>query len=201
MAYDKTKPADDDKISTSAGNLRDNFAAIEDGEVEHVAVQVTRQSSAPTPSLASNAGMVYGLEKTQDDGSTTSTELIYEDEDSNTTQLTFGGKYLFPRAFGEIDGSAGTLVANTGYNIDSGNTAFDTDPGIYKITFNNAMPRANYIVHVTPLTITDGAAGAVVANIGKGTRARTTTELYVEMTTVGNAYFNSGFTFVVYSLD
>jgi len=200
MAFDKDKPGNNDKLKNSAGDLRDNFTAIQEGEVQHEAVQLTRQGADPAPTTATNAGYFYGLEKTQDDGSTTSTEAHWQDEDGNVTQLTSGGVSPLPKAFGVID-STGALVAGTGYNVDSGNTS-KISTGLYKVSFNQTISGSptDYVILFTSFAVSTSASDAATYAVsGAAGKTPTASNFHVQIKGAdGSSMSNAKFGFVVY---
>lgn len=158
MAYSKTKPADSDLISDSASDLRDNFAAIEEGGVDHE--KVTLSNSNPPATGATDKGAVYAKDVSS------KAELHYIDEDNNSIQMTSGGSLgasttavefdtlshdsgtttynenNFVTAWALCDGasSGATLIDNSGFS------GVSVSSSVWTFTFSTALDSANYAV-------------------------------------------------------
>lgn len=162
MAWSKTKPADADLISDSAGDLRNNFTAIEEGSGDFFQDKVVLKEQGSDPSVISNRNLVYAKEV----GS--QTELFARNDASGDSgvQLTDSGKM----------GSASTDIWFESFSHDSGTTTYNENnfvtawghfqsdgsdlaaaavnglsaakdsTGKYTITFDAAVSSANYLV-------------------------------------------------------
>lgn len=105
MAWDTSKPAGTDAMKTSDEDIRDNWSAIETGLVPYDYIRLEAQGSAPT-AVASH-GLLYAYDVSS------KAECHYIDEDSNTIQMTSGGK---------LGASTTDILANT---VNFGNSDLD----------------------------------------------------------------------------
>ena len=101
----------------------------------------------------------------------------------NNTTINYNGA----AAWGEV-AADGTAVG-TGLNFTSERT---TDPGVYRITFTNAMPSTDYSIQVSALNTLD-----VTAVAGGKTAANFLVRTFRE----GVGATNSGFTFAVFATN
>jgi hypothetical protein len=153
MAWDKTLPADASKLRLSAGYIRANWTALENGDVPYVKLKLAEQAANPT--RANDTGWLFTKQ------ASSQTELYYEDDRnpalvtqiSNnggigaTSQILYGsavitsGSYqntqnAFISAWGSVD-SSGNLTAGFGV------TSARNSTGLYTITFTSALSGAN----------------------------------------------------------
>ena len=105
-----------------------------------------------------------------------------------------------------IDKTSGNIVAGSAYNVlDGGTDTYREGTGKYKVTFNNAMPHANYVVSLTALnnsTSSSTECSTISLGSSQGSRDAQTTHFFVNMRGANGANLvNAGFHFVVYCLD
>jgi hypothetical protein len=84
MAWIKTKPANDTKLRLSPSLITENWAAIENGDVPNVKLQLAKQAGNPTQ--IADSGFVFTKKPSQ-------TELYYADDTATPviTQITNNG--------------------------------------------------------------------------------------------------------------
>ena len=142
---------------------------------------------APTPSPSGVTKIVAGTNVTISPTSGTGNVTI------NATGGGGGGdgdttiNYNGAAAWGEVN--ADGTAAGAGLNFTSERT---TDPGVYRITFDNAMGSADYSVQVTALNTLD------VTAVAGGKQA---TSFLVRVFRDGAGLTNSGFTFAVFATN
>lgn len=114
MAFDSSKPADNQKIRLGPTDIRDNFSAIESGDSTFNPAWINLIDSGTVANQAS-MGRVYG---DIDNGS--NIELHYVNDNGDRVQLTQDGKL----------GSEGTDIYANSISLDGGATSFDKDQTI-----------------------------------------------------------------------
>lgn len=84
MVWNPSRPADSDRIRLSAGLLRDNFQAIEDGNVPYTTISLEQQASFPP---LANHNRLYGYLN----ATSGNTELMSVNNAGQIVYLTEGG--------------------------------------------------------------------------------------------------------------
>ena len=179
MAWQPAKPADADKIKDSASDLRDNFAAIEAGDVPHDKVQMEGQGSAPA--AVAGSAVVYQL---------TSDDNIYMKRPDGV-QHRLGPSPI--SAYGEItDANAGSTSSNASPSIAKAlnlTVAGGGATGVYNFTITNALDNANYFPIITRMKDTGSNASQFQPAISAVTTSSFTLTLTAH-TTARNFNFN-----------
>ena len=165
MSWDPTRPLDSDKLRISAGLIRDNFQAIQDGEVPFDFISLSEQAVDPT--RIENSGFIYTKEVNSQ------SELFYEDDratpeiiqltnsggignsavDLYANRITFNDGTTFLDKNKQVLGwlrvnSAGTATATSGDM-----TVAHTGTGLYTVSFNISTVSA-YVALVTLINTT-----------------------------------------------
>jgi hypothetical protein len=102
MPWNTTLPADASKLRLSAGYIRANWTALENGDVPYVKLQLAEQGSNPT--RANDTGWLFTKQ------ASSQTELYYEDDRNPAlvTQITSAGLPIWK---GGTTGGTGVITA------------------------------------------------------------------------------------------
>lgn len=84
MTWNPSLPTGATKLRSAPGLITTNWTAIQNGTVPHVKLMLAKQAGAPTS--VANRGFLYTKQ------SNTKTELFYVNDNSETIQITRGGK-------------------------------------------------------------------------------------------------------------
>lgn len=211
MAFSSAQPADNTKIRNLGLVLRNNFQAMEAGDISYKTSFLNIAEQGAPPAATADTGNVYGFQ-----GALGQTELYYQDDAGNITQITNAGAInTFKLGFSDgvlpVAGSFYVIgmgqVTNTGagvpsFSFSAGNIASvanGASTSLKVITFTAAVPNTNYIVLANP--IVSGASQAVgCISFGKTTANFTvqTTSLSAG-TIVGSP--TTGFNFLVLGVN
>ncbi len=112
MVWDRSKPADDTKLRTSQGYVRQNWDALEFGNVPFDYIQLSEQAANPV--RAGDTGWIFTKQ------SASQTELFYEDDrnPASVIQLTSNNRL----------GSATTAIIGQTYTFNG--TYVNTQPNL-----------------------------------------------------------------------
>lgn len=146
MAFDKTLPADSSKIRESAGFIRNNWDAMQDGDYGAASmstaykprvINLPDQTASGNPTVSSGVGRLFA--KVSDSVN----ELFYLDDAGSgvLTQLTDASKKTVAQK-GSIFVPGGILIQWDQLSLSNGGA----------ITFQNAFSAAAYSINVTRLT-------------------------------------------------
>jgi len=176
MAYDSSKPANNELLDNVASVIRANQDAVETtiavdhnsmgttNDGKHKQVTLPELATKPDASGTTDVGYVY----TKNDGS--KTELFFEDEDANEVQITKGGSPLGGAdVFCVFDGSTAganpkTLTPSNSRNVTN---VTRTAKGSFTVNFTTALTDANY----TATVFAKGSSASHVAFVDTMTKA------------------------------
>ena len=175
MAFDVTKPADNQKIRLGPADIRDNFSAIITADDTFIPTAINFTKRGADPAVLADAVKVY----VKADAST-DPELFARDEDGNIIQLTEEGK-LGGQSTGlwtngiSFDAGVTTIQKNqqimawgyfngtTGATLTSVNMASCTrnSAGDYTVLTSAVFQNVNVCVMLTQLQISSDKGGSI----------------------------------------
>lgn len=170
MAWDKDIPQPTDRLKNSQSDILGNFQAIEAGTVPFDHLEIVDTGSAPSPT--SGKAAIYT--------STTRDQGWFKDSEG------YARPFAAMVGFGLFDGTGGGAVSEIGTPFNLSATRIST--GIYKVTFDTALPDADY----TPIIGNIRYGNSNIAFLEQNTYPLAATDFHVAVRARGTGNLTDG---------